>query len=79
MAEPMNFKQANTTFRGGEDVDDIVVLRNINPRYGCTQLISAWKLSEKELEQVNKTGVIYVCTLGEGFAPMIVSTELGDC
>lgn len=32
----------------------------------CTFAVSRWKLSEAELEEVNRTGCVYALVLGEG-------------
>lgn len=42
---------------------------------GHTMIISCWKLSREELEQINRTGVVWLVVYGEAMPPVGITTE----
>lgn len=73
MAYAVNITGANVTFRapkGEEDrVSDLSVFRN---RGG---LISKWRLTPEEIEEVRRTGFVYLNIMGQGMPPVWIGSE----
>jgi hypothetical protein len=73
MGWPADFPGSNFTFlapEGREDVSDLPVFRS-----GVAN-VSAWQLSPEELEEVNRTGKVFVSVLsGDIFFPVAVGSE----
>ena len=66
--------ETNFTWQGnGADVADLPVHRLLHGKR--VQDISAWKLTEEELAEVNRTGIIYLSTYGL-ISPVCVHTAL---
>ena len=61
MAEPVEFPEQNTVWRGTGDVDDLPA--NLDPETG--QTVSCWRLNEKELAEVQETGVVWLYIWGQ--------------
>jgi hypothetical protein len=83
---PVDFPQANNTLGKPADMTDEQCLPlpvhhyqqalGSNPESGDPEtlpaIISCWKLSPEELEEINRTGVVWVNTLGRTLAPFSV-------
>lgn len=54
---------------GDDRVEDLVVFIN----RGNT--VTAWELTPEELENVMRTGIVYVSLMGQGMPPMFVGDE----
>ena len=57
-----------------KEVEDLPVTK-LTFDNGSKAIESCWKLSPKELEQINKTGVIYFACMGENHPPILLSTN----
>lgn len=73
---PIEFPESNSTLGKPENMTDeqcgpLPVHRHVTAD-NFPALISCWKLSPEELEEVNRTGVVYVNTLGQTLAPFSV-------
>ena len=80
MAEPINFPGANIRMNapeGQEDkVSDIVAYEGGCNCGGCaSQVITCWRLRPEELEQVKKTGVVWLYISGSAMPPAYIGTE----
>ncbi len=73
--EPIPFPQSNKTFRGqpGSDVSELPVYRCADEN--GTYLISKWKATTAEIDEINRTGVVWLWTRGEGTAPVFVTAK----
>jgi hypothetical protein len=73
MGTPAPFPGANKLFsapEGREDVSDLYVFSNGQAN------VSAWQLSPAELEEVNRTGIVFLSVLsGNCFYPAAVGSE----
>ena len=61
MAEPIEFNEQNTIWRGPGDVDDLPA--HLNPETG--QTISCWYLNEMELEAIARTAKVWLYVWGQ--------------
>jgi hypothetical protein len=75
---PVEFKGVNV--RIGEDTPQYNVLSALALFDEKGTIITAWKLSDEELETVNKTGIIYLqqLTFNNGLQPVYISAGLDD-
>ena len=74
--EPVNFDGVNAVY--GKDQKEYLPLpaeRRGKPQYG--EVLTCWQLSPEELEQVQKTGKIWLSllTFNRPLQPVILSTE----
>lgn len=72
MGQGVGFEGANVVFqapKGATDCVDLQVCMN------SEQIISCWRLSKAELEEVAKTGVVWVSIQGQGMPPIYISGE----
>ena len=60
MAEPIEFPDQNTVWHGSGDVDNLPT--HLDPRTG--QNASCWRLNEIELEEIARTGVVWLYVWG---------------
>ena len=60
MAEPIEFAEQNTVWRGPGDVDDLPAFFDAD----TGQTISCWRLNEKELVEVQAKGVVWLYVWG---------------
>ena len=69
MATPVGFEGANDLLRAPPNTDcrDLEIYRNND---GIT---SCWRLTEKEIEEVVKTGVIWIHAVGVTHPPIFIS------
>ena len=66
MATPINFAGANVRMLAPEGADDVMdVMAYRNKRF-CT---TAWALTESELAEVLRTGVVWLSVMGGGGMP----------
>ena len=81
---PSTFEQSNFVYtkpKGWEDEQcmDLPVWKGEAPidEAGTTQpcIISCWKLSKEDLEEINKTGQIWLSITGHGMPPVSLFTE----
>lgn len=75
MAEAVDFAGSNFTFKAPADREDIGDLHTFRqPNGPCN--VSCWKLSAEELEEINRTGCVYLSILsGRIFFPAFVGSE----
>ena len=72
MAYAVNFVGSNVTLKapeGRDDVSDLHVMRN------RASVISCWELEPDELEEIQRTGKLYLSIMGPTMAPAFVGTE----
>ena len=65
---PIQFKEQNVTYIA-EGCNDLPAHK------AKDQIISCWKLTKEELEQINKTGVIWFSVMGQSQPPVWLGTE----
>lgn len=65
---PIQFKEQNVTYIA-EGCNDLPAHK------AKDQIISCWKLTKEELEQINKTGVIWFSVMGQSQPPIWLGTE----
>ena len=76
---PTDFKQRNFIFTKPKDMTDeecfdLPVFKGISQDgYPC--IISKWKLSKEDLEEINKSGCVYLSITGYGMPPVSLFTE----
>ena len=73
MATPVEFPEQNTVWRGSGDVDELPAF--LDREKGET--ISRWRLNEKELAEVQKTGVVWLYVWGNHPPVLIVGQNPG--
>ena len=66
--KPINFKEQNVIYIA-EGCNDLPAHK------AKDQIISCWKLTKEELEQINKTGVIWFSVMGQSQPPIWLGTE----
>lgn len=66
--KPIQFKEQNVTYKA-EGCNDLPAHK------AKDQIISCWKLTKEELEQVNKTGVIWFSVMGQSQPPIWLGTD----
>lgn len=76
--EPSSFPEANAILgppRGSteDDVGSLFVWRGLYD--GKRVVLSCWRLSQEELEEVKRTGRVWVYLWGESMPPALVSGE----
>jgi len=71
MADPTDFEGANKVFHPPEGMEDRC--SDLTVFQDKTSVISCWKLSEEELAEVNRTGVVWLRVHGQGTPPVKVS------
>ncbi len=76
--EPIKFKEQNTVFNKPSSMTDeecgsLPCFVDRNERY--PQIISCWKLSEEEMIEIQKTGIVWVSVYANGLPPMAIMTE----
>ncbi len=70
MADPVGFQGANFIYRGdGKEIRDLECFNQGG------QVISCWRLSKEELEQINETGVVWLSIHSQPIPPVYVSGE----
>ncbi len=77
--QPIDFQQKNFVFKRPdglteEECGDLAVFRG-NDTKGLPVIISCWKLTEKELEEVKSKGVVWLTVYGTGTPPVYISGE----
>lgn len=84
MANPVKFPQSNDLLRrpSGMTEDqcaDLPIWRGVTAHDMATpMLISCWELSPEEMEQINRTGKIYVGAIGQTHPPIFIITEFPE-
>lgn len=76
MAEPIPFKEANTNLTRGknhESVCDLPVCR-ADTEVGPV-VISCWRLTKPEIEEVVRTGHVWLTVLGSTTPPVAVAAK----
>lgn len=80
MAETINFPGANVRLDAPpgleEQVHDIVAYKGPCTCGDCPeQVVTCWRLSPEELEQVKKTGVVWLYLMGPSMQPAYIGTD----
>ena len=78
--QPISFPEQNNILGKPADMTDeqcssLPVHHYMEPTSGFPAIISCWKLSPDELEEVQRTGVVWVNTLGKTLAPFSLFTK----
>lgn len=66
---PIDFIQANRTFRGGEEMPDVRVHDN------GIWLTTCFELNKEDIDLINSTGKIWLRVLSRKFAPVEIVAE----
>lgn len=74
--KPVEFKGQNVVF--GKDQPEYKPLPALRLQDNCGQVITCWELSLEELEEVKKTGKVYVSmwTFNQPLMPISLQTSL---
>lgn len=72
MAEMRHFPEANMTLRAPPGRDDVRDLPSFRHEGGP---ISCWQLSEKEMEEVRQTGIVWLHVQGPTHPPVYIGGE----
>lgn len=70
MAQGVGFEGANVVYQAPKGDDNCVDLETFADGQ---QIISCWRLSEEELAEVARTGVVWVSVVGTVLIPLYVS------
>ena len=76
MAEPASFAESNDYLGpppgvGEEDCQSLAIGRAVLPN-GQAVVISCWKLTAEELEEVNRTGRVWLSVWGHTMPPAVI-------
>ena len=76
---PKHFKEANFTFEKpksmtDEQCMDLSVFKGADTS-GQPVIVSCWQFSKEDLEEIQKTGLIYLQISGHGMPPVSLYTE----
>jgi len=76
---PTDFPEANFTFNKpanmtDEQCSDLRVWKGSNTD-GFPVIISRWQFSKEDLEEIQRTGFIYLTITGQGMPPVGLQTE----
>lgn len=75
MAEAVHFPGANFTFLAPEGREDVGDLHTFRQESGPAN-VSCWRLSPDELEEINRTGCVWLTVMsGRTFYPAFVGSE----
>lgn len=70
MATPFKFPGYNIVMRGnGDDVQDLVAYRT------GQSFVSAWVLTDAEIEEVRRTGIVMLAVVGRSMPPVLIAAE----
>jgi hypothetical protein len=76
MAVPASFEEADLILDKPEgmtyDQCDVLSVTKIKDAYDNPILISCWKLTKAELEEINKTGRLWIMAFGDTMTPIAV-------
>ena len=75
MAVAVGFEGANTVFQAPKGKEETVHDLECFQPADKSQIVSCWRLSKEEIEQVNQTGVVWLRIMGNGMPPVYVSGE----
>ena len=76
MAQPLAFAEANLILYPPEGMEDDVMPLHV--RATDCSAVSCWKLSEKELAEIQRTGVVWLSVMGGRMPPVMVSGQKAD-
>lgn len=76
---PITFDQSNFTFKKPADMTDeqcgdLSVFKGKDTG-GFPVIISCWKFSKEDLEEIQKTGHVWLSITGSGMPPVSIFTE----
>lgn len=75
MAEAIRFEGANFVFKAPPEREDVSDLHTFR-QHGGPSNVSCWRLSPEELEEVNRTGCVWLSVMsGPMFHPAFVGAE----
>jgi len=79
MALPTQFPQSNFVFKKPSNMTDEECFElpvcKTNDIAGLPVIVTCWRLSKEDLEEINKSGVVWVQIVGHGMPPISVYTE----
>lgn len=75
---PASFPESNVALSKPKDMTDeectpLSVFRGYDTE-GTPVLISCWKLTKEEMEEISKTGRVWLCIYGHGMPPVALGT-----
>lgn len=74
MASPVDFPGSNFTFTSPAGREDTIL--DLKAFINGNAIVSAWKLSDEEMEEVKRTGTVFLMTLsGTVVYPTFVGSE----
>lgn len=76
---PASFPESNIALSRPKDMTDeqcspLCVFKGEDVE-GTPVIISLWKLTKEELEEINKTGRVWLCIYGRGMPPVALGTS----
>ena len=74
MAEGVPFKEANAVMKGGEGVNDLDVALIQHP-CGTRVIVSCWQLTKPEIDEIVRTGKVWLYIMGQSMPPVCISSE----
>lgn len=79
MAEPVPFREANTTLvpAAGVPFENVLEMpvHAHEVEEGITELISCWRLTTAEIAEITRTGVVWLRVLGNSPPPICLEAE----
>lgn len=72
MADPVGFEGSNAIMYGFGNVRDLQVFKT-NPAVETPQIVSAWRLSQEEIDEIVRTGIIWASIYSTGMPPIYIS------
>ena len=70
MANPVDFEGANKIFRAPSNMENCGDLPVFQDESG---IYSAWRMTPEDLEEINRTGVVWIRVSGGGLPPICLS------
>lgn len=71
MADPVGFEGADFTFCAPPGTEETI--RDLHVFKAEDHTASCWRLTQEELEEVNRTGVVWLRIMGHAMPPVYVS------
>lgn len=72
MAEAIRFEGCNTVLKAPAGRDDVADMFGYSYRNG---FVACWQLTPEELEEINRTGCVYVSIMGSSIPPSFVGSR----
>ena len=75
MAKPTEFPEQNFVLKGGETDDDKPKVLDLPCHRTDALTISCWKLDKSEIEEIAKTGKVWLYIMGGGHPPVMIAGQ----